>query len=276
MLRRTIQLFVLLVLATSFEAEGGVGGRSDNDKDVVKRKLFTKRKRIEINGPNVGVILNQSYLDSFLIHGGINYFFSEVWGVGLEGAVALNSDKFARECVESFINDPDNEVTDECGGTNVSGEGRANFGPAYVPIREIENIVAINAVWNPVYGKQLLFKSATNYFDLFFTMGAGLAFSKFYPKRTVLNNGKAARGAIGEEDPLTVGAESEETDSYGIEGRPIPESQSNVLINLGIGQKYHFWKRFNLKAELRNYTLVGTEAGFDNFFTLWGGVGLRF
>lgn len=267
----------MLVLFVVDPCLGNVGGRSDNNKDVVKRKLFTKRKKIELNGPNVGVILNQSYLDTFLIHGGVNYYFSEVWGVGVEGAFAMNSDKFARECVETFVNDPDSEVGDECGPNAVDGSGRANYGPAYVPVREIENIIAVNAVWNPVYGKQLLFRSATNYFDLFFTFGGGLAFSKFYPKKTTLNNGKSSRGAIAEdEDPLSVGAEPDETDSYGTAGRPEPESQSNVLINIGIGQKYHFWKRFNIKAELRNYTLVGTDAGFDNFFTVWGGFGVRF
>ena len=48
------------------------------------------------------------------------------------------------------------------------------------------------------------------------------------------------------------------------------------MINLGLGQKFHFMKRFHIKAELRNYTLLATPTGFDNFFTLWGGIGVRF
>ena len=37
----------------------------------------------------------------------------------------------------------------------------------------------------------------------------------------------------------------------------------------------HFYERFYFKAELRNYTLLQTEAGYDTFFMLWAGLGAR-
>ena len=58
------------------------------------------------------------------------------------------------------------------------------------------------------------------------------------------------------------------------------EDERSVLITAteyrGIGQKVHFGKKCHAKAELRNHLVLGTPGGFDMFFTLWGGVGMRF
>jgi hypothetical protein len=158
-----------------------------------------------------------------------------------------------------------------------------------VPIREIGNIIVANAVWNPVYGKQLIFLSATSYFDLFFEFGLGIATSTFYPKQAQLRNGKTSRGTFPEEEIITAdpdvdpntrddvpGASVDQTDSYGMDGRPDPESQTNELLNLGIGQKFHFAKKFHFRMDLRNLTLVGTPSGFENLFILFAGAGMRF
>ena len=249
-------------------------------EDVVRNKLFPKKGRIELNGPDFGVILNQSYVNTFLFHGGLNYYFSEVWGFGAEFALAMNRNKGERECIENFFNNPRKSAAPECGTEDQVPEG-GNYGPAYVPIRELKYIIAGNAIWNPVYGKQIMLLRATAYFDVFVTMGGGLAFSDAYPKSSTLRNGKDSRGVFPETGPGGPGARPGETDSdgnllYGETGRPDPVQASNPLVNFGIGQKYHFAKRFNVKAELRNYTLLGTESGFDNFFTLWGGFGMRF
>lgn len=260
-----------------------VGGykKATEDDEVVKNKLFPKKEKVEVNGPNFGAILNQSYVNTFLIHGGINYYSSELWGFGVEGAFALNQDKDARNCIENFYNDFAFSVDDECGPA--SGlNGKANYGPAYVPIRETKYIIAGNAVYTPVYGKQLLFLSATSYFDLFFIFGAGVVISDYYPQQTDLKNGKTSRNKFYDPDQpdsasnVKPGAGADETTSYGIDGRPAPETSTSPMINVGIGQKYHFMKRFHIKAELRNYTLLATPTGFDNFFTLWGGFGVRF
>jgi outer membrane beta-barrel protein len=264
--------------------------KSTEGDDVVKNKLYPKKGRIELNLPDVGVVLNQSYVTTLLIHGGINYYFSEVWGFGVEGVFASNKDKDERACIESFYNNPDKEGGAECDpaleGKDISGSSRRNYGPAYVPIRELKYMLAANAVWNPVYGKQIVLLSATAYFDVFVTMGAGMAFSDYYPKATELRNGHPSRGTFPEKgspedtDANKPGAKLDARDEqgnllYGPEGRPDVQSQSTFFVNFGVGQKYHFAKRFSFKVELRNYTLLGTESGFENFFTLWGGLGIR-
>jgi outer membrane beta-barrel protein len=264
------------LMTTNLVAGPGGYKKATEGDDVVKNKLYAKKGKIEINGPNIGTIMNQSYLNSFLVNGGINYFWSEAWGLGLDFSYVINQDRDERNCVEKFYNDPDGDVPDECGDeSNIQGTKSANYGPAYVNIREYNYIFGANAIWNPIYGKEIFFLSAVGYFDVFITAGAGLAQTTFYPESTTLRNNKQSRSGA------KPGAAAGETTSdgllvYGPEGRPTPVQESKILIESGIGQKFHFGKNFNLKAELRDHIVVGTPNGFDLMFTLWGGLGYRF
>lgn len=257
---------------------------------VVLRKLFPKKKRLEINA-NLGAILNQSFIDTMMLHGGVSYHFSEEWGLTLEGALAMNSDKTERQCVESFYNnfDEDANLTAKCviqdGGKLVeqppSAENQVNIGPAYMPIIEIDKLFSLSAVWTPVYGKQIFsFLPRTSHMDIFITFGGGMAMSTFYPQREKLGNGNKARftkRTEGEDSSSweTHGASFDDSENWGVKGRPEAEQPSNVFVSFGAGQKYYFLKRLFIKAELRNFTLLGTSEGYHNFFTMWGGVGLR-
>lgn len=275
--QKRLYLLILISSLLTSSAFGAGYQRATEDKDNVKRKLFTKSRKLELSLPSAGLILNQSFIETFLIHGGLTYFSSESWGWGVEAALGLNVDKSERECLENFYNDPNDRVDAECGdGSDLTDDGETNFGPAYMPIREINYIIAANAVWNPVYGKQIVFLSATSYFDVFLTMGAGLAFSDYYEQRTELNNGEKPRADYTDGRGLSGGASKDETDSYGEAGRPEPLAQTHPLINLGLGQKFHFWKRFSMRFEFRDMILLGTPGGFENLFALWGGVGMRF
>jgi outer membrane beta-barrel protein len=250
-------------------------------QENVRPKRFTKDGRVELNLPDLGFIMNQAFVNTYLIHGGLNYYTSETFGIGIEGTYAINQDRPERECLETFYNDPLNRISTECGAfggeAEVDPQGRtSNYGPAYMPIRELNYLFAVNAIWTPIYGKQLLWLSQTNYFDLFFTGGLGLAMSTYYPKRTTLENGKTSRAVYTRDGVLEGGASPAETDSYGKEGRPTPESQTNPYLNIGFGQKYHFAKMFSVRFEIRNMTLLGTEDGFENLTALWGGLGMRF
>ncbi len=279
-LRVTIAATLIFNSTTLIAAAGGYKKATEGE-DVVKNKLYPKRGKLELNGPNVGLILNQSYVDTYIVNGGINYFWSEVWGLGLDFSYGINKDRAERECIETFYNDPKYEVGPECGSAdNLEGTTQANYGPAYVNIREYNYIFSANAIWNPIYGKEIFFLSAVGYFDVYTTFGAGLAQTTFYPEMTTLNNGKPSRGVFpaegtsdSENEP---GATADETDSYGTEGRPAAVKESKILLQAGVGQKFHFGKKFNLKMELRDHIVVGTPSGFDMFFTLWGGFGLRF
>lgn len=273
---------------TAFAGPGGYKKATEGD-DVVKEKMYPKKGKLELNGPNLGIIMNQSYLDTYIVNAGLNYFPTEVWGFGAEFTYAMNNDRAERTCIENFYNkDPKDPPTAECGsdptaGTSDPTKTRSNYGPAYVNIREYNYIFSANAIWNPIYGKEIFFLSAVGHFDLYVTAGGGMAFSTFYPQTTELSNGQPSRGGSFPESGGTApsGTGPEQTDSsgrlmYGKEGRPVAQRQSNPLLQAGIGQKFHFGQRFHFKTELRDHLVIGTPGGFDMFFTLWGGLGMRF
>ncbi len=288
MKNKSLSVMIGCVRATAFVAFSsflfapavfaGVGGykKATEGDDVIKNKLYPKKGHVELNGPNVGVILNQSYVSTYLFNGGINYFWSETWGLGLEMSYAMNKDRAERDCIENFYNDPKYEIGPECGGPD-NLTTNSNYGPAYVSIREYNYLFALNGLWNPIYGKQILFLSTVMNFDVYLSMGGGLAASTYYPLQTTLGNGRESRGTF-PDDPAAPrpGTESTEGPFYGKEGRPTPLKQTNVFIDTGIGQKIHFGQKFNFKGELRNHLVLGTPGGFDIFFTLWGGFGMRF
>ncbi len=266
--------------------------KATEGREVVMDKLYPKSERFEI-APQFGFVMNQSYVTTLLYGGNVTYFTSENLGFSLDLSMTINKDKPERDCIEQFFYDPSNEVGVACGdksllnGTDVNKDQFPRYGPAYVPIRELTNIIIGNIVWSPIYGKQLLFLSATSYFDLFFELGFGLATSTYYPKQEVLKNGnlpraqytdpaKAADPAKANADNAKIGALPEQDQLYGINGRPDPVAGNNPVLNLGIGQKFHFGKLFHIKVYVRNMTLLGTDQGFENLITLYSGVGLRF
>ncbi len=292
---RLTRHFLWLVVSLSILAQSPLRAadykKATEGKEIVMGKLYPKKEAFELSLPDIGVIMNQSYVNTLLLGGSATYFVSENLGFSLSGAVGNNSDKAERTCIESFYYDPSNEVGVACGeagllqGADANNDGFPRYGPAYVPIREIQQVLIANVVWAPVYGKQLFLKSATSYFDLFVELGLGFASSKFYPKREVLENGNVPRGTYIDptNDPVAaaaanskIGATADQTDSYGVGGRPKAKSEGNVLLNLGIGQKFHFGKLFFVKVYIRNMTLLGTDQGFENLLGLHGAVGVRF
>ena len=275
-----VMLVSFCVFSPPIRAEESSYRKSIEGSELVKKKLYPKKDKVEVNLFG-GTLLNESYLNSYLVGAGGNYFFSEEWGLNIDVTKVLNQDRAERNCIENFYNNPLHENTSGvCGsGSNLAGT-KANMGPAYVPIRELDVIAVANAIWNPIYGKALFFMSGVMHFDLYIEAGLGLATSTFYPEMQTLNNGKKSRGDFDVNgNPLNgqkIGADPSETDSYGKAGRPVPQSQSNVLLNLGIGQKFHFGKQFHFAVSLRNMSLVGTQDGFDNLFALYGALGMRF
>lgn len=290
--RHFLWLFVTAITLAQSPLKAADYKKATEGKEVVMGKLYPKNERLELSLPELGIIMNQSYVNTLLVGGGATYFTSENFGFGISASIGNNSDKAERTCIESFYYDPSNEVGVSCGeaplleGADQNNDGFPRYGPAYVPIREMQQIIIANVVWAPVYGKQLFMKSATSYFDLFVELGLGFATSKYYAKRELLANGKVPRGTY--IDPATndpeaaaennskIGALPSETDSYGIPGRPVAQNKGNPLLNLGVGQKFHFGKLFHMKIYIRNMTLVGTDQGFENLLALYGGVGIRF
>ncbi len=259
-------------------ATSGEYQRAGDGTEVVLRKTYPKKTRVEIEGTG-GLVLNQSYTNTMLFGAGVNYFWSEEWGVGVEAMMASNTDKSERECLENFYNDPENVVSAECGdGSDLTG--RANFGPAYVPVRQTNTLLGAHAIWNPVYGKQIILLRAVTHFDLYVLAGGGLAMSTFWKQQTQLKGtSRSNRGTFNADTTVSTGnpgAAVSESGLYGTEGRPDPESLTSIQGTFAVGQKYHFTKNLHARIELRDYLLLGTASGFDNFFALTGGLGFRF
>lgn len=282
----SISLLLSCVASKGFSYE-----RVTDSSEVVLNKLFPKKEKVELDG-KLGLVLNSSYIQTFLATGGITYFLSEEWGVTGEASLALNSDKSERGAIESFYNDPNDVIGPEFGDLATlkeSGDADANLGPAYVPIRELQYIFTLNANWNPIYGKQIILLSATNYFDFFINFGGGFAASKFYPKKPSYSSsggdipfrGKFCVKKDAEAVPPKCTKDKPNPGTLdetltGLEGRPESESKTNVLGHAAIGQRFHFFRRFVLTGSIEDYMLLGTESGFDNFLVINGGLGVRF
>ncbi len=279
------------LIASAFGTTNGLSyERVTDSEDVVLKKLFPKKEKVELDG-RLGMVLNSSYTNTFLATGSLTYFLSEEWGIAGEVSLGINSDKSERTAIESFYNDPNDTIGDEFGdleNLKASGDPDANLGPAYVPIRELQTIFTLNANWNPIYGKQIILLSATNYFDFFINFGGGFAMSKFYPKKPsyITTSGevpyrgkfcvKKQRESTGCPNGNDTNPGTLDETLTGIDGRPEAESKTNVLAHAAIGQRFHFFRRFVLMGTLEDYMLLGTESGFDNYLVIMGGLGIRF
>ena len=260
--------------------------------EVVKSKLYPRSGKIQINALQVGTVLNQSFVNTMLINLGVTYHFNEWHAVNVEGFFGISSENDARKCVESFYFDP--ERAQRAGSGGVCSEdadptytdaqepqapaGEAYVGgpyhrkPAYMAIRQIDQMFGINYQWTPVYGKQLILLSATSYLDVYFNAGLGLAMSTYWPKKTTINRGSTTVD-IPSEGTAVVG-------EFGKAGRPEAQKQTSPVLSLGIGNRFFFARNFLVNFEFRNNTVFGGNGagGSDimNFFALWGGLGIMF
>ena len=281
-----VLLFLLPVVG-----EARVYRKATEGRDVVKQKLFPKKNKVEFTA-NLGGLINQSYLQTMLLHGSMSYHFSEYWGMSIEGSHSINSDKGERFCLEHFLNKttlaqnqggvpscPGDKVhlSDPSFKSSIDGQN-VNFGPAYVPIVKIDQTITASAVWTPIYGKQIFsFLPHTSHMDIYVMFGGGMARGEFYKGRKVLGNNNKARFKGGEnKDSLQgYGANYDETSHYGTLGRPAALSFFSPLFSIGAGQKYYFLKHMFIRAEIRNYSVFAVhDTAYHNVFALWGGIGL--
>ena len=61
--------------------------KATEGKEVVMGKLYPKNERYELSLPEVGIIMNQSYVNTLLLGGGVSYFFNESLGFNLSASV---------------------------------------------------------------------------------------------------------------------------------------------------------------------------------------------
>jgi outer membrane beta-barrel protein len=257
-------------------------GTEENSKEAAEVEMdkLYRKDTLEVDLLSVGYILNQKYVETILYGIGATYNFSEAWAIGAEIMFASNWDTSKRRCNETYYNDPFYEVSEGCGpASNLNGTNVANYGPNYVPVREINNMALANVLWSPIAQRKITLMNTTSYLDLFLEGGIGVANSTLYPERTTLNNGNPSHGAFDENMEVAksehIGARTDEASSYGEAGRPEPKKQSNGLLSVGFGGKIHFAKRFHIGLDLRNIALAYTTTGPENLILLSIGGGMQ-
>jgi outer membrane beta-barrel protein len=116
---------------------------------VIKNKPFQKRFRLEL-GADLGAIMNQSFIYSYLGGAHMAFHFTEGIGIQAEGKYAVNANK--SDC---------NTLGKDFGINPLIDELNYYFGGALV--------------LTPIYGKYQLSTGDVLYFDWFFRLGGGLA-----------------------------------------------------------------------------------------------------
>jgi outer membrane beta-barrel protein len=265
--------------------------------EVVKGKFYPKSGRFEL-GVGGGAILNQSFINTFLVSASATYHLSDWHALSIEGFYGMSQDRGERTAVESFYRDtkrasaygednpnpskdnaktPRNQQADDAAYPNANADAATKQDlekhlplerkPAYMPIRQINTMAMMNYQWTPVYGKALWFLSAVGYLDLFANFGLGVAMSDYTPlKNTIGNTGKATLEG------------TSEANEYGKEGRPAVQAETSPVLGLGLGSRFFFAKHFMVHVNLRNFSVIAKtgDSAFMNFFALWGGVGVMF
>lgn len=279
--------------------------KSVEGNEVVKNKKYPKKGRMQINGGG-GFILNQSFINTALFGGSVTYHFNEWNAFNVEFYAGSSNDKPDRTCIENFYLDedyaarngakqvpcpsavaPENAPKDADDLAVGSGEkdpireekdpeyynNKAPFqkNAAYMPIRQLDLLTALNYQWTPVYGKSLFFLSQVVYLDFYLNAGVGLAGSTFYPLKD-----RVVDASGSEKFMKDVG--TTDANSYGLQGRPQPLEQMGGMATFALGSRFYAARRFLLDVQLKNFTILGDDGsgGFDFSapFALVGGVGV--
>ncbi|MDE3269858.1 MAG: hypothetical protein OYH77_06205 [Pseudomonadota bacterium] len=282
-------LCVSLWFASAFAlAKARPHRKATETEAVVMKKLYPKKRKVEF-AFNFGALVNQSYIETLEFNGGLSYYFNEHWGMLAEGSYGLSFDKSDRFCLEHFINktiDGKRQLAASCAYTPgdlkiikpklANNREHLNFGPAYVPIVQIEKTAMAGVVWTPIYGKQIFtFLPRTSHLDFYLSGIAGVAIGKFFTSEEKLKNGNQARFTTDAKTLTGYGAEPADTDSYGEAGRPDPKEFYAPAIALSIGQKYHLARWLFLRIEARNYAVFAVhDVIYHSVFAVRGGFGV--
>jgi outer membrane beta-barrel protein len=132
------------------------GARTFSDVVVVPRKAVLKGGRIEL-APFVGATINDPLIQHFAFGGQLNYFFSDAFGVGLEGML-----------YEKHITDRGNLI-----------------GLQYyrVPtMNEMKWAAALNFTYVPIYGKFALFNKNIVHWEAVAIGGVGITHTAIIPR----------------------------------------------------------------------------------------------
>lgn len=124
-------------------------GQFDNyEVRVIRPRYFTKARRAEFGG-QMSVVMNQTFIYTYLLTGILNYHFTEALGIELDGSFGFSIDKEDKSLLKSSF--------------NISTQ-----------IHRTQYQVLGGLVWTPLYGKYQMPSGRLIYFDTFLIGGGGM------------------------------------------------------------------------------------------------------
>ena len=118
------------------------------DVRVIRPRFFTKARRAEFGG-QLSVVMNQTFIYTYLMTGILNYHFTEALGIELDGSFGFSLDKEDKTLLKSSFN-----ISTQIQRTQYQFLG--------------------SLVWTPLYGKYQLASGKLIYFDTFLVGGGGM------------------------------------------------------------------------------------------------------
>ena len=152
MLKMVKGTFLLRFIAAVFAATpavADVGDFSGYEIRVIRPKFMSKSGRIELGGEGL-LIMNQSFIYTFMASGILDYHFSEMFALELAGAYGFSIDKEDKRILEG---------------------GEFNIKTSILRTQYIFNT---GLIWTPIYGKTQLPSGDMVYFDSFLSFQGGM------------------------------------------------------------------------------------------------------
>jgi outer membrane beta-barrel protein len=119
-----------------------------SDVSVIQKKFLPKTERFQLFGGLTGM-MNDPWFSSFGLSAKLGYFFTEQWGLELDGSFLSTS---AKDNIKLLQNN-DNVNT--------------------ASIITIKGYYGASVVWSPIYGKMGMFNKKIVPFDMYFALGGG-------------------------------------------------------------------------------------------------------
>ena len=133
---------------SSLEVRAESGDFSGYEIRVIRPRYMAKRNRLELGG-QMGLVMNESFIYTFMISGMLDFHFSEMFALEVGAAKGLSIDKEDKRILEDEF-----DIKTSIRRTNYTLTG--------------------GLLWTPMYGKTQLPSGYVVYFDNFLSMQGGM------------------------------------------------------------------------------------------------------
>lgn len=144
------RFFVAMIMLSTMQTDMAVanGDFEKYEVRVIRPRFMNKKKRFELGG-QISVIMNQSFIYSYLATGLLTFHFSETFAFELATAFGISIDKEDKRVLDSEFD-------------------------IQTQILRTQSFVEGSVLWTPIYGKYQLSSGKLIYFDTYLTFGAGM------------------------------------------------------------------------------------------------------